>query len=314
MIDVETQNIHVGDVEVVTVTVPEDATGTVTIEIDGKEYSKPVKDGKAVFEVEGLEAGNKTVAVKYSGDDKYADNYTTGQFEVAKLNSSITAKGENIYVGTDEIIEAQVLPKDATGKVLVDINGVGYYANITEDGLAGVVIPELPSGEYTAIVTYEGDHKYMPSKTTVKFTVTKNKAPINAAGDEIEEGQTATVVVKLPEDATGTVTIVVNGEKYTEEVENGKAVFNVPGLNKGDWDVTASYSGDKKYEANDTITDILVYTNEPVDNHTNNTYPDYEPASRGGISLADYPTGNPILVLLLILITLGVTRRFKDEF
>ena len=313
-IDVETHDIHVGDVEIVTVTVPEDATGTVTIEIDGKEYSKEVKDGKAVFEVEGLESGNKTVAVKYSGDDKYRDNYTTGQFEVTKLPTTITAKGQDIYVGTDEIIEAQVLPKDATGKVLVDINGVGYYANITSNGIAGVVIPELPSGEYTAVVTYEGDHKYLPSTTTVKFTVTKNKAPINAAGDEIEEGQSATVVVKVPEDATGTVTIVVNGEKYTEEVENGKAVFNVPGLNKGDWDVTASYSGDKKYEANDTITDILVYRNDPVDNNTNDTYPDYAPAYSEGISLADYPTGNPILVLLLILITLGVTRRFKDEF
>ena len=50
-----------------------------------------------------------------------------------------------------------------------------------------------------------------------------------------------------------------SSSKYTEEVENGKAVFKVPGLIKGDWDVDAVYSGDKKYEANDTITDILVY-------------------------------------------------------
>ncbi|SDA52334.1 polymorphic outer membrane protein repeat-containing protein [Methanobrevibacter millerae] len=316
-IDVETENIHVGDVEVVKVTVPKDATGTITIEIDGKEYTKPVKDGKAVFEVEGLEFGNKTVAVKYSGDERYRDNYTTGQFEVNKLPTTITAKAHDIYVGTDEIIDAKVLPEDATGKVLVDINGVGYYGNITENGIAGILIPELPSGEYTAIVTYEGDHKYFPSTTTVKFTVTKLKTPINAAGDEIEEGESATVIVKVPEDATGTITIVVDGKKYTEEVENGKAVFKVPGLVKGDWDVDASYSGDKKYEANDTITDILVYRYEPVPggngttNETNNTHPDNASVSEKGISLADYPTGNPILVLLLILITLGVTRRFK---
>ena len=310
-IDVTAHDIYVGDVEVVVVTVPEDATGTVTIEINGIEYSEPVKDGQAVFNVEGLAFGNKTVAVKYSGDDKYRDNFTTGQFEVIKRPTTITAKAENIYVGTNEIIIAKVLPSDATGKVLVDLGGVGYYARIFND-VAYVIIPELPSGEYTAIVTYEGDHKYLPSNTTVKFTVTKLKTPIKASGDEIEQGENATVVVRVPEDATGTITINVNGEKYTEEVENGKAVFNVPGLVKGDWDVTAEYSGDKKYEANDTITDILVYTHDNPDNGTNHS--DHQAPSSKGINLSDYPTGNPILIVLLILITLVATRarRFKE--
>ena len=313
-ISVTAHDIYVGDTEVVVVTVPEDATGTVTIEINGKEYSAPVENGKAVFNVDGLAFGNKTVAVKYSGDDKYRDNYTTGQFEVIKRPTNITAEAQDIYVGADEIISAYVLPKDTTGKVLVNIGDVGYYATIIGDGIAGVIIPELPSGEYTAIVTYEGDDKYLPSTTTVKFTVIKNKAPINAAGDKIEEGEHATVVVKVPEDATGTITITVDGKKYTEEVENGRAVFDVPGLIKGDWDVDASYSGDKKYEANDTITDILVYRNDPVDNRTDNhTGAHHAYALSEGIDLSAYPTGNPILVLLLILITIGVSRMRRFE-
>ena len=105
---------------------------------------------------------------------------------------------------------------------------------------------------------------------------------------------------------TGTITITVNGKTYTKEVENGKAVFIVPGLTKGDWDVDAVYSGDKKYEGNSTITDVLVYRNNPSNNTTNPTH-----ASSNAINLSDYPTGNPILVLLLILIALVATRRFK---
>ena len=308
-ISVTPHDIYVGDTEVVTVTLPKDATGTVTIEIDGKEYStQNIVNGKAVFKVNGLEFGDKTVAVKYSGDSKYRDNYTTGQFKVIKRPTTITASGKDIYVGNDEIITARVLPKDATGKVLVDIDGVGYYAVII-NGIARVVIPELPSGKYTAKVTYEGDHKYLPSKTTVKFTVTKVKTPISAEGDVIPQGEDATVVVKVPEDATGTITITVDGKKYTAEVENGKAVFSVPGLIKGDWDVDAIYSGNKKYEANDTITDILVYT------HGSNDHPQHRHASaaREGIDLSEYPTGNPILMVLLVLFTLGVTqmRRLK---
>ena len=312
-ISVKAHDIYVGDTEIVVVTVPRDATGIITIEINAKEYSAPIKDGQAVFNVDGLAFGNKTVAVKYSGDDKYRDNYTTGQFKVIKRPTTTTATAHDIHVGENETIVANVLPGDATGIVLVNMGGVGYYAAIV-NGTADIIIPELPNGVYIANVYYNGDGKYLPSNTTVKFTVSKLKAPIDAAGDEIKEGNDATVVVRVPKDATGTVTITVDGKTYTEKVKDGKAVFVIPGLVKGDWNVDASYSGDKKYEANDTITDILVYRPDIRDNSTENNT-DNEPASqvRDGINLSDYPTGNPILIIFLILIALGVSRvrRFK---
>ena len=312
-ISVKAHDIYVGDTEIVVVTVPRDATGIITIEINAKEYSASIKDGQAVFNVDGLAFGNKTVAVKYSGDDKYRDNYTTGQFKVIKRPTTTTATAHDIHVGENETIVANVLPGDATGIVLVNMGGVGYYAAIV-NGTADIIIPELPNGVYIANVYYNGDGKYLPSNTTVKFTVSKLKAPIDASGDEIKEGNDATVVVRVPKDATGTVTITVDGKTYTEKVKDGKAVFVIPGLVKGDWNVDASYSGDKKYEANDTITDILVYRPDIRDNSTENNT-DNEPASqvRDGINLSDYPTGNPILIIFLILIALGVSRvrRFK---
>ena len=304
-ISVSVEDINVGDTETVTVTVPEDATGTVTIEINGVEYTADVSNGKAVFNVDGLAFGEKTVAVKYSGDDSYNENFTTGQFTVSKVPSTTTATGKDIKVGKDEVITVTV-PRDATGRVLVDIDGIGYYGTIV-NGKANVVIPELYAGKYTAKVTYEGDDKYLPSTTTVKFTVTKSSAPISASGDDIKQGEDATVVVHVPSDATGTVTITVDGKKYTSPVENGKAIFVIPGLAKGDHDITAAYSGDKRYEANDTITDIEVLYNETPDDGGEHI------PSGDGVNLSDYPTGNPILILFLIVLTIGSTqiRRFK---
>ena len=309
-ISVEVEDINVGDTAKITVNVPEDATGTVTIEINGKEYTAEIKDGKAVFEVPDLTAGDKTVAVKYAGDKNYVGNFTTGNFTVSKVPSTASATSKDIKVGKDEVITVTV-PKDATGRVLVDINGVGYYADIV-NGKAKVIVPELPSGKYTAKVTYEGDDKYLPSTTTTKFTVTKNAAPISASGDEIPQGKDATVVVKVPSDATGTVTITVDGKKYTAEVKDGKAVFVIPGLTKGDHGVTAVYSGDKKYDANDTITDIeVVYPDNP---NNGGDHGEADVAHNGdGIDLSQHATGNPILVLLLIIIVIGSTqiRRFR---
>ena len=151
----------------------------------------------------------------------------------------LTASSIDISAGKNEIITVNV-PSDATGKVLVKINGVGYYADII-NGKAKVIIPDLPAGKYTATVYYQGDDKYLPSdNVTTTFTVSKANAPISASADDIDEGEDATVVVKLPKDATGTVTITIDGKKYTATVKDGKAVFIIPGLTRGKYQITAN--------------------------------------------------------------------------
>ena len=313
-IKIDVKDGYVGDTITVTVTAPSDATGTVTVEIDGKKYTAEVKDGKAVIDIKGLTAGDKNIVVKYSGDDYYQDNITSSEFKVMKKDSTVSASSTNIKVGKDEVITVTV-PSDAKGIVLVDINGVGYYAEVI-NGKAKVVVPDLPTGKYTAKVTYQGDDKYSESKTiTTSFTVSKSTAPISVTGDLVVEGEDANVVVKLPKDATGTVTIIVEGQKYTSRLKDGIARFNFSGLPAGIHDAKVIYSGDKKYDSNSTWTEIVVEGDENhngSDDYTHHSqYSDKH--SSGGISLADYPTANPIWVLLLILLTVCTTqiRRFK---
>ena len=315
-IQTNVSDINVGDNEIVTVTLPDDATGNVTLEVDGKTYTVPVKDGKAVFTVPGLTAGDKTIAITYGGDDRYVGNFTTAKFSVSKSQApgNIKVSSKDITVGDDEVITVTGLPKDATGKVLVEINGVGYYSTVI-NGVARVVVPELRAGTYTAKVRYEGDDKYLPSDIyTTKFTATKSKTPIKADGDDIEQGQDATIVVNVPDAASGIVIIKVDGKEYKTEVVNGKAIFHIPGLGKGDHDVSAVYSGDKYYEANSTITDIIVHYDEDHNNtHHQHKYAadSYNKVSENDLS--SYPTGNPIFALLIVLFALCFTqiRRFK---
>uniref|UniRef100_UPI00261147FE Ig-like domain repeat protein n=1 Tax=uncultured Methanobrevibacter sp. TaxID=253161 RepID=UPI00261147FE len=305
-ISVTGHDIYVGDTEYIVVTVPEDATGIIFIEINARQYNATIKNGTATFEVDGLAVGNKTIAVTYWGDDRYDANFTTGQFEVKKITSKVDASSKDIKVGKDENIKISV-PDDATGRVTVTIDGIDYSGEI-RNGRVTIPVSNLPAGEYTAIVTYHGDDKYLPSETTTRFVVTKSKAPISADGDYIEIGDDGTVTVNLPEDATGTVTITVDGKKYTSKVINGKAIFKVPGLNKGEHKVDVYYSGDDKYDANETITDIVV-----DDNNNNNHGEGHGSNKAEGIALSSYETGNPIWVLLLIILAVGTAqlRRFR---
>ena len=313
-IDVSIGDVKVGEPAVITVSVPEGATGTVTIEIDGVEYTSELKNGKATFNVDGLTSGEKTVVVKYAGDENYSENFTSTQFTVSKNEPTITAKGKDIQAGKDEIITVNV-PSDATGRVLVKINGVGYYADVI-NGKAKVIIPELPAGKYTAVVIYDGDDKYSQSEPmTVKFTVSKATSPISASGDIVVSGDDSQVTVQLPEDATGIVTITVDGKKYSAELVNGKAVFVIPNLPVGKYEVYVHYSGDKKYDSNSTTTFILIEDKNGTDDKNGSHYPDsaHKVSLKDGVSLSDYPTAIPIWLLLLALITICLRpiRRFR---
>ena len=305
-IRVDVSDIYVGDTATVTVYLPDGATGEVEIEINGKKYTGEAKDGKAVIKVSGLAFGDKTVAVTYGGDKYYVENFTTAQFKVLQRPSSVSASSVNVKYGNDGVITVTV-PADQTGRVLVNVNGIGYYATI-KNGKAKVVVPDLAVGSYKVTVTYEGDDKYLPSTTTTSFKVTKSKRSISSTGDVITEGENANVVIDVPKGAKGSVTIKVNGKKYTAKVKNGMARFKVSGLTAGSYKVHAKYSGDKNHEPSTSTTKIVVHKNgkEKSGSKAGSQYHE-------ATGLEKHATGNPILILLLVILALGSTqiRRFK---
>ena len=160
-IDLDTVNITYGDDETITVTVPDDATGNVTITVNGKNYTAPVKDGKAVFSIPGLKAGNYTVQARYNGDDKYLPANCTAKFTVSKVKPDISTSAPTIKVGQDGKITVTV-PKDAKGKITIEIDGKNYTA-IIKDGKAVFVVSGLKVGKHPIKVYYTGDDKYESS-------------------------------------------------------------------------------------------------------------------------------------------------------
>ena len=64
---------------------------------------------------------------------------------------------------------------------------------------------------------------------------------------DIEEGSTAHVAITLPSDATGKVTVSLNGQNYTATVHGGQASVDVSGLKAGDYGVKVTYDGAGNY-------------------------------------------------------------------
>ena len=264
-------DVEVGDVVVVTVELPEDATGEVTVFVDGKEGGTvELEGGKANIPVEGLTAGNHTVSVAYSGDDKYSPEISEDiDLEVAKVDPTVIAEADDIQVGEDAVITVTV-PDDATGYVLVDVGGVKSYGEI-ENGKATITIPGLAEGNYTVTVTYTGDDKYAGNSTSVNVTVTKMATVLSAGNVTMYEGDGTKYIAKLT-DINGkplvgeTVKVKINGVvyRYTTD-ENGEVIVDI-NLIPGQFNATAIYQGSELYEEADRYTTSLdVYTKVRID-------------------------------------------------
>ena len=111
---------------------------------------------------------------------------------------------------------------------------------------------------------------------------------------EVVEDENSTITVNLPEDATGNVTAVIEGEEYTAPVVNGTANIAVPGLRPGNYSVPVTYSGDDKYNP---ATEKITYNVEEVDKSDIISAPDvtkyFNGPERFVVNITDYK-GNPV--------------------
>ncbi len=362
-IGITVKDINVGEDAVITVKLFSDATGELTVTVNGKDYTANVVNGRATVSVSDLKAGNYDVVAKYSGDNNYNAAVATSSFTVSKVDSTMDVTINDIVFGGDLTVDV-VLPVDATGEVIITVDGTSYTAGIN-DGKATQVVKDLTAGSHVVIVKYAGDDKYTGVEVAENVNVAKaqpvlgvviadvdygngfvieatltgvNNAPLNgnvivtvngkeytvkvtdgkgiATGDKlaagtyafaaawagndnynivtengdfkvnkidstvvvnvnnIKVGEELTITVNVPFDATGDVTVSVDGKEYNVAIENGKAVKTIADLKANDYTVTVKYSGDNNYNANQNTTEFTV--SKISDYNMNITVPEFK--------------------------------------
>ena len=250
-------SIKYGETQTINITVDKvNATGTVTVNIDGVNYTATLKDGKANFTTPLLAAGNHTVTVVYEGDGNYTGSWTDAVFEVVKLEAPFNVTADDVDSGSDATIVLVGLPDDATGYVIVKVNGTEYGVNITQT--KQLVIPIDKAGTYDVVATYLGDDKYMGSQAATTFSASKVSGNISVDVSEAVAGGDVTVKVTVPDDATGNITVTVGNETKTVQAKGGENTIVISGVPEGTQNVTTTYSGDDKYGSQTVTTTIYV--------------------------------------------------------
>ena len=248
-IAVEAKNIKCGEEAVITATVTNGATGTVTFFVNGKTYVVDITDSVATLKIADLTTGDYPVFAYYNGDKYYKTSYNSTTFNVAKLASTTTVNVSDIKVGEDAVIDISV-PEITSGVVSVTVGDAIYNVAVV-DGKGTLTLSGLASGSYDVVAKFNGDDKYLASEDSAKFNVTKLASTTTVNVSDIKVGEDAVISIAVPEITSGVVSVTVGDAIYNVAVVDGKGTLTLSGLASGSYDVVAKFNGDDKYLASE---------------------------------------------------------------
>ena len=245
-INIESDDIMVGDVLFIQITTPSDAKGNITVSISNITKTSEITGSNTVFNFTNLNADNYMVNVSYSGDEKYQTQTKTVNVNVNRYVSNTMINLGEIIVDEDFLIEISV-PDDATGNVSLYINNNLFILTLN-DAKANHTINNISRGDYIIKAVYNGNDKYMESMYSVKIEVDNINSSMEITADDIVYGSAAVINVKLDDNATGNVTVTVDGITNTSEVKNGSVTILLSNIDAGiDKNITVFYTGDDTY-------------------------------------------------------------------
>jgi len=227
------------------VELPEDASGNVTVKVDGRAvYSGPANETSPV-DLTGLNAGDHIVEVVYSGDDKYATKTITKDITIP--HGEIPEPDNNVTV----IVDGEEYPGVIVdGKVVIDTNRTEpvVVETVVVDGVEYPVV--YVNG--TAVVN---TNKIEPAKE-------QSDAVINIP-DDIKAEESASVEVSV-DNATGNVSVIVDGVETVVPLVNGSASVPISNVSAGGHSVVVIYSGDETHAPTHSASSFTVPAEEVV--------------------------------------------------
>ena len=127
----------------------------------------------------------------------------------------------------------------------VDLAGGGYYET-NHDSNAD--LDPILEGAQIRFASVTVDDFSAQSAVELVAPISKLDPFMDMTIDDITEGDNLIVLVIISSEATGSITLRINGEAFdTKDIEGGEARFIVPDLEVGTYEVTATYNGDEDY-------------------------------------------------------------------
>ena len=224
--------------------------------ISGKNYA---------VSVAGTTGTNTSITNNYIISKDYYGNGAVTSKNNDTLIENNTPAGASIdvdifaIINKNATIKIDVLPFDANGNVTIKFNGKSETINFNASQTIVYDLGVLGVGDYEVTVIYNGNAKYNATNITKTFSIGKiSDYNVTLNTTDVVAGENSTLVIILPEDATGVVNVTVGKDSYKANVTGGVASVKINSLIAGDYKVNVTYSGDKTYEVSNNVFNLAV--------------------------------------------------------
>ena len=237
-VKVNYDNILVDDDLIVKISLPNDISGNLTISVSNQSQFKVIDSNNLVFNFTDM-------VLNYSGDEKYRAKEIISRLIVSKHPSFTNLNLSEINVGEDLIITITA-PSDATGNVSLYINNKLETLTLNESK-ANYAIKNITRGDYRITAIYNGDDKYLESSDYRFIEVDNINSTLSSIIEDITYGENVCVQIFLNDDATGNVSVTIDGVTNSSAVLNGRTNITFSGIDAGFKEVSIFYTGDDTY-------------------------------------------------------------------
>lgn len=259
-----TESVNLGENATINIDLG-DATGNIDIYINGDEFKTvELENGKVNVDVpaDKLTKEENIVTFKYDGEEldynpfgyyDEDDEFVPNEYPIRVELKELEIPDDFASDGTGNI--TLELPEGSRGNVTVYVDDEKVSTTPVTGGTNTIPVSELPTGDHNVRVEYEDENgnKYSTSKN-VNVPKPEPKMDIVTPTDSTNPEFS----INLPEDATGSLIVTVDGKNYAADLVNGKATVSVPDLANGNHNVTIKYTGDKNYSGFVKDTTVVV--------------------------------------------------------
>ncbi len=216
--------------------------------IDANDKEIPVPVSKDNITLPLLNVGKYTLTVTTNVDGNHNNFTDSAVITIVKATPSmnvIVEPAENITV-KDNVTLTGKLPSDATGDVVIKVNGKKLY-NLSANETIAINLSQAP-GDYVVDVIYSGDKNYESDMATKEFTISKAETSITANPIIFEEGNSSTIEVNISDVDSGIILVDIADKKFYGDINVGKATVLINGLVAGNYTAKISFAGNEKFK------------------------------------------------------------------
>ena len=186
--------------------------------------------------------------------------YKVGSNEVSPDTWLVVTLDVNDVDGLQQ--EAILSFKVSDGENVTDYDASAFARQFTiagENATANATVGEITNKVTVPVVAQEGKgYKITAIVDNETVNLTKSYAEITPSAEPVYAGQNVTVVIAVPENITGNITVTVDGKDYLATVNGTEAIAVIPDLAIGNHTASVSLVNDDVYFSKVTAFDIKV--------------------------------------------------------